>query len=118
GGLDYATHDVLDTIFNKDINGVTNTTVLNADGLYGTTDVYRYGTINGVLLALPTVGLSGSNIYPYGTAVSNNTTSVNPTFGNTLLGIWDSVNGSTIQSSITAAPSGWSAATYWSATPY
>ncbi|MFI3156460.1 MAG: DUF4347 domain-containing protein [Methylococcaceae bacterium] len=53
-GGDTVNHDLLDGIFNKDINGVINTTVTNADGLYGTTDTYRYATINGVRLALAT----------------------------------------------------------------
>lgn len=44
----------LDALFNHDINGVTNTTVANVDGQYGTTDTYRYATINDVRLALPT----------------------------------------------------------------
>ena len=53
GGI-MTTHNVLDGLFNHDINGVTNTTEANADGQYGTTDTYRYATINGVRLALPT----------------------------------------------------------------
>jgi transcriptional antiterminator Rof (Rho-off) len=52
---DWTSHDVLDNLFNQDINGVVNTTVANADGLFGTTDTYRYATLNGVHLALPTM---------------------------------------------------------------
>jgi hypothetical protein len=60
-GADTTSHDVLDGIFNKDINGVANTTVQNKDGLYGTTETYRYGSINGVKLALPTDGNPSSS---------------------------------------------------------
>jgi VCBS repeat-containing protein len=115
GGLDYTTHNVLDLIFNKDINGVTNTTVLNADGLYGTTDVYRYGTINGVLLALPMAGTTALSVTMAGTSVSNNTTTVNPTYGNTILGIWDATNGTSTGTNISGVPTGWSQAGYWAA---
>ncbi len=63
-GNDYIQHDVLDSIFNKDINGNTNNSVANVDGQFGTTDIYRYGTLNGVQLALPTIG--GTSFPPYG----------------------------------------------------
>jgi hypothetical protein len=56
GGVDSTTHDVLDGLFAYDINGVANTTVQNMDGNYGTTNVYRYATLNGVNVALPTTG--------------------------------------------------------------
>jgi hypothetical protein len=58
GSNDWTTHDVLDDIFKYDINGVKNTTVANTDGSFGSTDVYRYGTINGLWLALPTNALA------------------------------------------------------------
>ena len=117
-GVDYTNHDLLDGIFNHDVNGATNTTVQNADGLYGTTDIYRYGTINGVSLALPTYGDTGtfSSGYKNGTAVSLNTTTENTTYDG-LLAIWDSFNERGTGTNINGTPSGWSAAGYWSASP-
>ena len=50
-----------------------------------------------------------------GTAVSNNTTTDNPTY-NDLLAIWDSYNGTTTGTNIAGVPSGWHADGYWSAT--
>ena len=50
-----------------------------------------------------------------GTAVSNNTTTDNPTY-NDLLAIWDSYNGATTGTYIAGVPSGWNADSYWSAT--
>jgi hypothetical protein len=80
GSTDIVNHDVLDSIFQFDINGN-----LNPNTGTDTTDTYRYATINGLRLALPTYGgpLNGSgqvappqgfNTYQNGTAVSNNTT--------------------------------------------
>ncbi|MFA6014096.1 MAG: Ig-like domain-containing protein [Gallionellaceae bacterium] len=126
GGADYTTHDILDGIFNKDINGVINSTVANSDGLYGTTDTYRYATLGGVNLALPTAG--GQSSPPYGvngivafqpgTALSLNTTAINPTY-NDLLAIWDSYNGTGTTTGVitTGLPSGWQGINYHSATP-
>jgi len=54
-GNDSTTHNVLDAIFNQDINGNVNP-VRNVDNSFESTDTYRYATINGVSLALPTVG--------------------------------------------------------------
>ena len=122
-GRDATTHDVLDAIFNKDSNGVINSTVRNIDNAYGTTDTYRYGTINGVNLALPTVGGQSSPPYgsdgignnQFGTAVSNGATP-NGTY-NDLLAIWDANNGATIAKTESGVPSGWLSSAYWSATP-
>ncbi|TSA10372.1 MAG: DUF4347 domain-containing protein [Comamonadaceae bacterium] len=126
GSVDTTTHDVLDGLFNHDINGVTNTTVTNIDGAYGTTDTYRYATIGGLKLALPTA--NGSEAYPQGIGVtqsgtvytdagasSNGTTSIY----NDLLAIWDAYN-STDTGAASGAPPGWAYNTqieYWSATP-
>jgi hypothetical protein len=106
-GNDFTTHNVLDSIFTEDINGVVNPAA-NA----GTTDTYRYATINGVRLALPTVG----GISPYqGTSI--NSSAVNSRY-NDLLAIWDSKNG--IDSSLKkdGMPIGWGEDEYvfWSAT--
>lgn len=119
-GEDYTTHDLLDGIFNHDVYGVTNTTVRNADGLYGTTDTYRYATLNGVKVALPTYGgvnaIATDTGYKAGTAVSNNTTAENTTYDD-LLAIWDSYNGTTTGTDMNGTPSGWLAGYYWSASP-
>jgi len=98
---DDTTHDVLDGLFNHDINGVVNTTVQNYDGNYGTTNDYRYATINGIKLALPTAGAG----YDYESGQNYLDDNQNYT---DLAEIWDSTNG---------APGGWSAGNYWSATP-
>ena len=117
-GADTTTHAFLDGIFNHDVNGVTNTTVKNADGFYGTTDIYRYGTINGVSLALPTYGDTGTffNGYKNGTEVSLNTETENTTYDG-LLAIWDSFNGTGTGTNTSGTPSGWDAFDYWSASP-
>ena len=83
-----------------DFNGVTNTTVLNSDGFYGTTDTYRYATINGVHLALPTFGggvNATDNQFRIGTSVGdagreNGSNAVNDTY-NDMMAIWDAYNG-------------------------
>ena len=124
GGVDYTTHNVLDSLFNLDINRVPNATVQNVDGSYGTTDSYRYATINGVSLALPTAGgqssppygAGGINSYQPGTTVSLNETTNNDTY-NDLLAVWDAYNGSGTGTNIYGTPAGWQAARYWSATP-
>jgi hypothetical protein len=118
---DQATHNDLDVIFNHDSSGVTNSTVENADGNKGTTDTFRFGTINGVDLALPTYGgsLSGENVitgsHP-GTATEENTAANNTAY-NGLLAVWDSVNGTSTGTNISGIPPGWLANDYWSATP-
>ena len=124
GGVDYTTHNVLDSLFNHDISGVTNSTVLNADGAYGSTDSYRYGTINGVNLALPTAngGVAypqGINAYQNGTSYTDAGASTNGTSSsfNDLLAVWDAYNGSGTGAGINGTPAGWQALNYWSATP-
>jgi hypothetical protein len=113
GGLDRTTHDVLDGIFRYDING-------NLDTDSNTDNTYRYATLNGVKVALPTYGGVNATAtdtgYKAGTAVSNNTTTDNTTY-NDLLAIWDSYNGTTTGTNIAGVPSGWNANHYWSATP-
>jgi hypothetical protein len=114
---DLTTHDVLDAIFNHDINGVTNTTVANADGLFGTTDVYRYGTLNGVQLALPTLGANyPGNQWMPGTSASGAGTATNATY-NDLLAVWDALNGTGTGSNIAGTPTGWQASSYLTSTP-
>ena len=112
GGDDYTTHDVLDGIFKYDING-------NLDTDSNTDNTYRYATLNGVKVALPTYGGANATAtdtgFKAGTAVSNNTTTDNPTY-NDLLAIWDSYNGTTTEGYTEGTPSGWTASYYWSAT--
>lgn len=96
GGSDYTTHDVLDAIFTEDING-------NQNHVGGTTDTYRYATLNGVRVALPTVG----------TGIINDYMADNQSYSD-LAEIWDS-NNTGFQTS--GLPSGWASALYWSATP-
>ena len=127
GGVDYTSHDFLDGIFNTNINGVINNSVANADGLYGTTDVYRYATINGVHLALPTAGgvtsppfgANGIDHYQPGTAVGSvdGRNAVNATYDD-LLAVWDAYNGTATTRFLGGLPQGWKVyAGYWSATP-
>ena len=130
GGVDYTTHDVLDGIFNQDINGVVENPG-NGVGIVGDTDnTYRYATLNGVHLALPTAGgvtsapfgAGGINNFEPGTAVgsspaSTGSNAVNATY-NDLLAVWDAYNGTGVGSTaIDGTPSGWQAHSYWSATP-
>ncbi len=120
-GTDRVTHDVLDGIFTQDING-------NVGGGGNTTDTYRYATLDGVKLALPTA--NGGMVYPNGigayqpgTTVQNGATN-NPLYDD-LLAIWDAHNGATTDTSFTngasnvnGTPSGWQYFYYyWSATP-
>lgn len=118
GGFDIMTHNVLDDLFNYDINGVRNTTSINpGDGGYGTTDNFHYATINGVKLALPTAGMvigpNGSPVSQPGTAVGDGSTT-NPTYDD-LLAIWDAYNGSGTGVGTSGTPPGWLASAYWSA---
>jgi len=87
GVEDQTTHDVLDGIFKYDSTGN-----LNPAAGTDTTESYRYGTINGVQLALPTA--NGGLAYPQGMGTQNGTsatgtgTSNNSSFEE-LLAIWD-----------------------------
>jgi hypothetical protein len=90
---DKFTHDELDLIFKYDING--------NEGTGGTTDTYRYATLNGIKVALPTINMSGEFAkYFTGTASvdnqipSNNTSS--PLYDE-WLAIWDAWNGSGVE---------------------
>jgi hypothetical protein len=116
-GMDWTTHNVLDDIFKYDINGT-----LNPNAGTDTTETFRYATINGVQVALPTygAGVDGSgmatptSVNKEGTAVSDTTTD-NPTY-NDLLAIWDAHNGAGTSTGSSGVPTGWQAFTYWSAT--
>jgi hypothetical protein len=130
-GTDYTSHDVLDGLFNQDIAGVTNTTVANADGQYGTTDTYRYGTLNGVRVALPTLNGEGGvsaeiaagqgyradvwsgTAYTDAGATSNGTTGPYGDF----IAIWDAYNGTGTESGSRGLPPQWQGDGPWTATP-
>ena len=120
GGVDYTTHDLLDAIFNQDINGLIG-------GGGNTTDTYRYATINGVHLALPTYGaaISGGGLavppqgigqYQNGTAVGSVLSANNSTY-NDFLAVWDAYNGTGTGLNISGVPTGWASSSFWSATP-
>ena len=114
GGSDLTTHDVLDGIFTRDVNGVVG-------GAGNTTDAYRYGTLNGVHVALPTVGGVGSSVFLPGTSVGSSTAAlgsndVNSTYDD-LLAVWDAYNGTGTETNITGLPTGWNTRQYWTATP-
>lgn len=102
GMEDYPSHDVLDAIFTEDVNGVVG-------GGGNTTDVYRYATLNGVRVALPTLvdggslGVGGEEYYLADNGAYTDYAE-----------IWDTCN-SGFQTDGT--PSGWPASYYWSATP-
>jgi predicted oxidoreductase (fatty acid repression mutant protein) len=128
GGVDYVTHDVLDGIFKQDINGNLESNS-NAVGAVGETDdIFRYASLNGVPLALPTSGGGLTGIYaktgsPTETAVgsdpaSDGSNADNARF-NDLLAIWDAYNGTRTLavSASSGLPPGWENAYYWSATP-
>jgi flagellin-like hook-associated protein FlgL len=113
GEADKVGHDVLDGIFNQDINGNV--------GSGNTDDTYRYATLNGVRLALPTMGGAAIDLYRPGTVLGNGSTEANPTY-NDLLAIWDAYNGTGTGSNYSGTPTGWAAISnnsgshYWSST--
>ena len=118
---DYVIHDWLDTIFQQDVNGriegENGAPVVGTDG--DTDNTYRFATINGVKLALPTIG-NGETVatrfgYQNGTAVSG--TASNPTYDD-YLAIWDAYNGTGTGTGDYGTPGGWDdGVNYWSATP-
>jgi hypothetical protein len=121
GGVDTTTHNVIDGLFNKDINGIANNLIKNFDGNFGTTDTYRYATLNGVKLALPTSGIVGAAGQQAGTAVGDATTAGNGSNAlnakyNDLLAIWDAYNGTTTGTNLSGTPPNWQSNNYWSAT--
>lgn len=120
---DPVSRSFIDSTFNSDINGIKSSSADNT---------YRYATINGVKLALPTYGEYNTaqdafNHYAFGnnggarpgTSISNNTIADNPTY-NDLLAIWDAYNGTSTNTYIKGIPSGWddgsSFGIFWSAT--
>ena len=120
GGKDYTTHDVLDNIFKYDINGNMETAD-NAVGVEGDTDnTFRYATLNGVKVAVPTQGdAGGTSSYRPGTAIDNSPVGEDNPIYDDLLAIWDGYNGSGTEAGVinNGTPSGWDMHNYWSATP-
>lgn len=110
---DITTHNVLDAIFTQDANGLSG-------GGGNTSDVYRYATLNGVKVALPTIGEMPlvSLTWRPGTAIDNRPIGeINPTYDD-LLAIWDAYNGSSTGKRIEGVPEGWHDGDgYWAATP-
>jgi hypothetical protein len=119
GANDLQTHDVLDGLFRYNSTGGLNPGT-------DTTDEYRFATLNGVNVALPTLGLSGtlSTGDKPGTAVgsspaANGSNQSNATY-NDMLSIWDAYNGQGTGISVSGMPPGWGSdgqSAYWTATP-
>jgi hypothetical protein len=109
---DKTNHNTLDSIFNLDINGNANP-VAGGD----TTSVYRYATLGGVKLALPTFNGNNETLtagYQTGTAASGSSVSNNSSYDE-LLAIWDTNNGTSTGTDISGTPTGWANWWYWSA---
>lgn len=92
---DRASHDIIDAIFTKDING--------ANGFGNTTDTIRYASINNISLAMPTSGVPAGTVY---IANNSNYTDVGE--------VWDTYNASNIAN---GTPPDWYANNYLTATP-
>ena len=113
---DKTNHNVLDSLFMY-ANDFSTT------GGGGNTDnTYRYATLNGVQVALPTLGVEGANGYRPGTLIDNNPPGeVNTTYDD-LFAIWDAHNGANGYQNINGTPFGWGReasgeSIYWSSTP-
>ena len=94
----------------KDIGGDGNTSYY-----------YRYATLNGVNVALPTIGASFTG-WQYGTAVGNSVAAQGSNASNAkyddLLAIWDAYNGTgagAFAFGMEGTPPGWKVGNYWSA---
>jgi len=88
--------------------------VVGGDG--NTTDTYRYATLNGVRLALPTAGGAVTDSPYFANATSVVAAAVNFSYDD-LLAVWDAYNGFSTSTFVNGAPPGWQASNYWSATP-
>ena len=113
-GHDWTTHNVLDGIFNQDSAGVTG-------GEGNTTETYRYATLNGVRVALPTI--SGGIPLPNAGYVQAGTSYIDDGAGsnganssyNDLMAVWDAYNGT--GTVLYGVPCGWANSYYATATP-
>lgn len=115
---DALNHNMLDLLFDEDIHGNKEAGSLRSPDFRGTDDTYRYATLNGVRVALPTVGINpfdDEDAFP-STAVDNIPAGeINPAY-NDLLAIWDASNGNGVgRTNISGVPAGWSNGEYWSA---
>jgi Ca2+-binding RTX toxin-like protein len=121
-GTDYMNHDGLDSIFQQDVNGrvegENGAQVVHGDG--NTDNTYRFATINGVKLALPTIGngddFIGSGEWGFANGTSVTGTARNPTYDD-YLAIWDAYNGTGTRMDMDGTPGSWNDYAYWSATP-
>jgi hypothetical protein len=136
GGFDTTTHNVLDTIFNENVNGNIGNGNYADWSPNGTSFTFRFATLGNVHVALPTI--NGPNIngtadllpvrgwnswsnetaYSDAGATSNGTTSA---VSGGYLAIWDAYNGSRVASYdsnwVDIFPSTWKQnAIYWSST--
>jgi hypothetical protein len=112
-GTDTISHTSLSAIFNEDINGNVNPNAATT----GTTDVYRYATINGLRLALPTA--NGGQVFPQGLDALQNGTSATTGGSSSFdeyLAIWDTHNGTGTGSTLSGTPADWVNSVYWSST--
>ncbi|NDD13070.1 MAG: hypothetical protein EB072_10610, partial [Betaproteobacteria bacterium] len=117
---DLLSHDQLDSIFRYDQYG-------NLNPGSRTNNVYRYATIGGVTVALPTHGgsSSGSGISTVATDISaivagQSTYKLDSGGYQDLLAIWDAYNtpfSGANNSGVVGTPSNWYSGPYWSATP-
>lgn len=116
GGGDTFTHSDLDAIFNQDINGAVG-------GGGKTDDIYRFATINGYKLALPSIGIGNDQTLPTikssislpGTPIGSETNTANSTYQD-LSALWDAYNGALTTTGTSGVPPGWVETYYWSAT--
>ena len=123
---DYIDHGWLDKLFQQDINGrfegENGAPVVGVDG--HTDNTYRYATVNGVKLALPTAGgttgmlsagyMEGTRIGSY--PASAGSVADNPEYDD-YFAIWDAYNGTGTETGLSGIPPEWASAYYWSATP-
>ncbi|MDD5717658.1 MAG: hypothetical protein PHW64_07620 [Sulfuricurvum sp.] len=93
------------TTFVQDINGTTGTVTVNG---FKTTNTYRYATLNGIKVALPTSGTGNASESDTSYNLTNNTVSYTD-----LAKIWDTYNTQTTS----LMSFGWMNNAYWSATP-
>jgi hypothetical protein len=109
GGVDYVSHDVLDALFTEDVTGQA--------GSGETTDLTRYATLNGVRVALPSIGEATATAgYRPGTTVDNDPVGESNLIYDDLLAVWDAHNGNALAVDTNGTPSGWKSSHYWSAT--
>jgi hypothetical protein len=114
-GSDFSTPHTQQNLQNPQM--VNGQWVFPLETVYDTTDTYRYGAINGVHLALPTVGASTSPSTIFGSAIGYQSSLDNSTY-NDLAAVWDAYNNSSNKMMNDGTPSGWASGSveYWSAT--